>query len=247
MSVEKSVKEIRATGLLVVFAALCTALSAGIITAVAGSPKPNPGSAFQNAIVEFELAVNSREVQAVLSQPTEELARARRTQFNYLNYADYLFMVCYSALNATIFLYVAALNRSRFRERFVGNAFIRFGLLLSFLMLAGDALENVQLLRLTSMPEPEMSSTIKALIIFTRIKWGALFTAAILLGLAYASYSGRTGLLFVGFLYATAGSIGIMSLIVLSGRPLCEWGTLLLAVAWLVSAVHAGVRTFRRA
>ncbi len=248
MSLEKSHQEVRATGLLVVIAAGLTLLSAVVLTAVGGSPAPRPESVFRSPIIEFELALSPAEVFAVLGNPAAESGIALRSQMDRINYADYFFMVCYSALNAVIFVYVAALNRSRLRERFSGRTFVRIGLLLAFLMLAGDAVENVALLKLTAFASPDSvpASVMNLLVVATRVKWGAIYAASILLGLSHASYFGKSVGSLVGFSYTTAGSIGLMSLIIADARPLCEWASLIAGFSWLTSSAHAASNAFRK-
>jgi len=87
---------------------------------------------------------------------------------------------------------------------------------------------------------------LKTLIISTRIKWAALFVASVLLGLAIAAYAGRKPLILLSVLFASAGSVGLMSLIHPAARPLCELASTMMGLAWLWLFAHAAFLAFRR-
>lgn len=233
---------------LVALAGLLTVVSATGMSLFGGTFQPRPGSAYKNPIVEFELVLSAQEVFDVLLEPNSVEGKSIRFKMDRINYADYVFMVCYSGFIACVFLFLGALNRSASRPIFSGNRFINIGLSLAVLMLLGDAVENVQLLRLTNVSavgEVE-SSVLNLLIIFTRIKWIALFASSLLLGLAYASYLGRSFGVIISFLYCIGGAIGLIAMIVPSARPLAEIGMPLMAIGWIATLGHASVRAWQK-
>jgi len=210
---------------------------------VGGALAPRPGSAYQSPMLEFELALTPAEILAVLDSP------ATRSILDANNRWDFLFMTLYSLMHAAFFLYAASLNRLRQRVRFRSAFFIYFGFALSAIMFIGDVLETRQLLSLSNAVTEEdvLQLGLKWLIVTTRIKWAALFVASMLLGLSTAAYFGRTPGILLSVLFASAGTLGLMSLIHAPARPLCELATTLMALAWLWLLVHAGITAFRKA
>lgn len=233
---------------LVVLSGLLTLITAIGMSLYGGLMKPRPGSQFQNPIVEFELVLSAQEVFDVLLDPGSAEGKTLRAQMDRVNYADYVFMLCYSVFNACMFLFLGALNRTKSSPYFASNRFINLGLTLAILMLLGDAIENVQLLRLTNYQTPQEigASLLNLLIVFTRIKWVALFGSSVLLGMAYAAYLGRSFGVIVTFFYCIGGALGLVSMAVPAARPLAEIGTSLMAVGWIVTLVHAAVRAWRK-
>lgn len=235
--------ESRRMGALVVLAGILTLLSVGLMVGVGGALAPRPGSAYQSPMLEFELALTPAEILAVLDSP------ATRSILDANNRWDFLFMTLYSLMHAAFFLYAASLNRLRQRVRFRSAFFIYFGFALSAIMFIGDVLETRQLLSLSNAVTEEdvLQLGLKWLIVTTRIKWAALFVASMLLGLSTAAYFGRTPGILLSVLFASAGTLGLMSLIHPPARPLCELATTLMALAWLWLLVHAGITAFRKA
>ncbi|MBL8019944.1 MAG: hypothetical protein JNM27_09780 [Leptospirales bacterium] len=247
MKTEKQ-NEVKSMAWLVVLSGLLTLITAVGMSLYGGGMKPRPGSQFQNPIVEFELALSAQEVFDVLLDPGSAEGKTLRAQMDRVNYADYVFMLCYSAFNACMFLFLGALNRARSRPFFASNRFMNLGLALAIVMLLGDAIENVQLLKLTNYQTLQEipGSLLNLLIVFTRIKWVALFGSAILLGMAYAAYLGRSAGVVVTFLYCIGGAMGLVSMAVPMARPLAEVGTSLMAIGWIVTLVHAAIGAWRK-
>lgn len=223
---------------LVVAAGLLTILSVLLMTGLGGSIPPRPGSEYKSRMVEFELVLSQEELARVLD--SQEV----RSRLDANNRWDFLFMICYSLLNAAFFLYVASLNRLRQRKRFRGSGFIRTGLALSVSMWAADAAETLQLLDLSAESPQSGDSGLWVLIVATRLKWGALFAACAALGLGFAAYAGRSGGILIAVLFASAGVVGFMSLAHPDTRPLCELATALMAVGWIFLLGHAVIRAF---
>lgn len=243
MSSPSTALESRRIGALVVVVGLLTLASVALMIGLGGALAPRPGSAYQSPMVEFELALTPAELLAVLDSP------ATRATLDANNRWDFLFMTLYSLLHAAFFLYAASLNRLRQRLRFRSSAFIYFGFGLAAAMFLGDVLETRQLLSLSAAvtEQDAIQLGLKWLIITTRVKWAALFVASMLLGLATAAYFGRTPGILLSVLFASAGTLGLMSLIHAPARPLCELATTLMALAWVWLLVHAAMTAFRTA
>lgn len=235
--------ESRRMAFLVVFLGTLTMISVVLMVGVGGHIPPREGSAYSSPMVEIELALTPAEVLAVLDSPATRLLLDSNNRF------DFLFMSAYSLFHVCLFLYVASLNRSRQRRRFRGATFLYFGFALCALMFLGDLVETIQLLKLSKATREEdvLSAGLKTLIVSTRVKWAALFVASILLGLSTAAYAGRSLLILLSVLFASAGSVGLMSLIHPAARPLCELATTMMAIAWIWLFGHAAAAAFRRA
>lgn len=238
---------------LVLFTGILTLLIAVGLLVISGNPAPladaryaDPGreveSPFTSAILWLELVRTKNEVFQVLGDPTEPAGRDLRASMDILNWADYLFLPSYSALNAAAFLLVFALNRRSRRNVFGSSGFFYIGLVLAGTMMVADALENVALLRLTGYDGPAAipDGDMLWLAISTHVKWGALWAACVLLGMGYASYFGPRWALILPLFYAAAGVLGVMSLLVPAALPLLELGANLMSLGWLASLIHAG-------
>jgi hypothetical protein len=242
MSSPSASLESRRMAFLVVILGALTIVSVVLMVAAGGYIPAREGSEFSSPMVEFELALTPAEVLAVLDSPST------RAVLDANNRWDFFFMTCYSLLHCCFFLYMASLNRLRQRARFRSGMFIYAGFALSATMFVGDIIETRQLLRLSTAVTVEnvFDLGLKTLIVSTRIKWAALFVASILLGLAAAGYSGRSPLILLSVLFASAGTVGLMSLLHAPARPLCELASTMMALAWLWLLAHAALSAFGR-
>lgn len=236
---------VKKTSFLVLLAGILTLLSVILMTVMAGdNPPPHtmPNEwGFRKAILWFELARSPDEIFAVLGDPATEDGKNLRIVMDTMNRYDYGFMVCYSLFNATLFIFAGVLNRWRSRRVFGSSILINAGLILSLAMLLGDALENVQLLKLTGfMTVKEIpDALIGSLQIWTRVKWFSIFLSCLLLGLSYSSYFGRSAGFLLAVCYTTAAISGFFSITLPWARSLAEIASNVLAIAWLISLLHA--------
>ncbi|MCR9143394.1 MAG: hypothetical protein NXI24_14170 [bacterium] len=184
----------------VVLTGLLTLVLAGIMVGVsavppfAPAPELNPGFLSTQAILWFELAETADEVQAVLTpaDPGADMRGAMDT----LNLYDFPFMVAYSLYFLAMICFLRDRLRTRSPSFFASMFYFMAGLMFVPMILAGDIIENTQLLKLTRYGGgPEMAAaiggtiseqipfeTILNLKIFTRMKWGAIFLACAHLG-----------------------------------------------------------------
>ena len=200
------------------------------------------------AMIRFELAGSREEVLAILGPAGTPCGHCIRKILDAQNEVDFGFMLAYSALNLGVVLFLAlpALAASaKAGARRVLRTLAALGVAGAVLMLLGDAVENLGLLRLTART-PDFGSALALLYPATRLKWGTLAVESLLLaglyaGLAFTSprLSGRL-LALLGLPYLLAGGYGLRA--VLGGGTrgygsFYQW----LAVGWLLSLLHAAV------
>jgi len=108
-------------------------------------------------------------------------------------------------------------------------------LALAATMLLFDALENRELLFLsTAAPSPEMDASLGRLHLFTLLKWYAIFGSAGLL--APFLWREPDWWRFAGPVFGLAALLGVVGL---AHRPGIEWGARVIAIAWLLTWLHA--------
>ncbi|MDZ4860229.1 MAG: hypothetical protein SGI88_14730 [Candidatus Hydrogenedentes bacterium] len=239
-------KRRKRAALMVVLSGAATIVSVIVMRAAAGTELPphsthNP-EGFRSAMLWFELAASREEVFAVLGPAHLPDGVARRKQLDTANYYDFAFMVCYSIYNACLIYFVTQLQLYRLTTLLKLRVFLALGLSLAAAMLAGDIVENVQLLAMTKAPDsvdiPDAS--VLTLMYWTRVKWGAIFVTCLMLCAGYASYFRRIPTLSLSAMYAVAGVTGLVSISLPNARPLLETiGSPAIALAWATSLVHA--------
>ena len=182
----------------------------------------------QSPIIGFELARTPEDVAGLLGDPgTPERAEyaARMDRGNYL---DFAFMVAYAVFHAAIALRLAARGR-------LSRSLLVVLLVLAADMLVFDALENRELLLLsTAEPSPLMDASLARLRVFTLLKWYAIFGSAAVL--APVLWREPDWWRFAAPLFALAALCGVVGLV---HPPGIEWGAYAVALAWLVTWVHA--------
>jgi hypothetical protein len=216
-----------------------------------GGPEPlrpatypnKPG--FQNAMIWFELAASKQEVFQVLGDPGNPQGSHIREVMDKENTYDYGYMVAYSLLCIFIAALVFYLNQNKPDIANTKSWIFYFCIFICIAMLAGDAMENVQLLKLTKYAGMDdiNDAVVTALNIWTRVKWGAIFIYAMIMAFAYGTYfRGKKfpQALFV-IAYGSSAIIGIISLSIMNMRYLAEPASYLIALSWLLSIVHAGI------
>ena len=224
-----------------------------IVMAIAGgNPKPaaypNP-EGFTAAMYWFEVTENTDDLFRALGDPALEAGRSIRASMDRVNRIDFAFMVSYSLFFALLVLLlrglIAGSDAVPARIRLIAAA----GVTLSILMLAGDILENLQLLKLTAYASPAEVDTgvISLLMAFTRVKWFAIFLASLALAVLYARWFGKRWPVYVFvLLYGASGIIGFLSFFIPGWRAALEISANLMGAAWLASTVHAGIIAFRK-
>jgi len=216
-----------------------------------GGPEPlrpvtypnEPG--FQSAIIWFELAASKEEVFQILGDPKDPQGAHIRQVLDKTNTYDYCYMIVYSLMCLFILAVIFYLNQNKPGSSAAKTWILYSGVFLCIAMLAGDAMENVQMLKLTkyaSVPDVD-DAVVTALNIWTRVKWGAIFIFAAIMAWAYSAYfKGKKipQVLFV-MAYGSSAILGLISLSLLNVRFLVEPASYLIALAWLLSIIHAGI------
>jgi len=218
----------RATSILRMTGAVMIALTAVMLVVFPPQPARRNLRGLKSPIIGFELARIPDDVAGILGDPgTPERAdyAARMDRGNRL---DFVFMLAYAAFHAAIALRLAA------RGRLPQGVFVVL-LVLAADMLVCDALENRELLFLsTATPSPDVDASLARLHIFTMIKWYAIFGSAGLL--APFLWREPDWWRWSAPFFALAALFGVVGLV---HAPGIEWGGYVIAVAWLLTWVHA--------
>lgn len=239
--------------LLTLFAGMLTVISFGIMSLQSGgtlrpAAYPNPHG-FTSAIIWFELADSADEIFANLGPADSDIGKDLRIRMNRLHKYDFIFMVCYTSLFASIFYYLYRAMRSTGAARVIDPVILFSMLVCAVAMLLGDALENKQLLALTgySVVESVPDTIISSLKEWTTLKWGMIFFSCAVASIQYARYfTWRLPGIFFILLYALTSLIGFSALILNGYRHWIEYTNSMLAIAWMFSLGHAGVLYFSR-
>ena len=183
---------------------------------------------FTSAVIGFELASAPEHVLDILGHPEDAVRADVVRRMDLGNWLDYAFMVAYSVLYVGIALLLVAR----------GDApawMVPVTSVLAVVMFAGDALENRELLALSSLTDPAaMAEPLARLRPFTLAKWIALYVASALVAVhVWRDHSAwRWSALFFG----AAAVIGATAIVWLPG---IEYGSYPMAVAWLWTWIHA--------
>ena len=137
---------------------------------------------FFTPIIAFEFVQSQSEVCQLfgLSDSPDQLSMIKAMDFG--NRLDYIYMVLYSSF-LFFFSFVCAKN--------TGQRYYYAGSMLSFVILVADALENIQLLRITAkITSQDFGKELSLLHCFTWIKWGGI--TVVFLILAPYFFKGRS-------------------------------------------------------
>jgi len=218
----------RATSVLRLAGTVIVLLSVVLLVVFPAAPARRNLPGLQSPIIGFELARTPDDVAGILGDPgTPERAdyAARMDRGNWL---DFAFMLAYAGFHAAIALRLAA------KGRLPQGVFVVL-LVLAADMLLFDALENRELLFLsTAAPSPDMDASLARLHLFTLLKWYAIFGSAGLL--APFLWREPDWWRFAAPVFALAALLGVVGLVY---RPGIEWGAYVIAIAWLLTWIHA--------
>lgn len=206
----------------VLVAAAATILIAAVMAVLgSGLPPVHERSPYASAIAAVELARSPADVVAALGPPASGDARDVLERVVQI---DFVFLVAYPLLALAI---VAFLTRNR-AARAAGAA-------LSLAMAVGDALENVAMFGIFEDATP---ARVASLVLWTTVKWGALFaSAALVAGLLVARGGLPRALAAVPLVTAVAGAVGLA---LPAHRPLVEIaGVFGMGATWLIVVVMA--------
>jgi len=240
---------IKRASFLVVFSTALTALLFLILFLQSGLLRPyldpNPAG-FQNPQLWLQVAASSDEIRLILGPEGDP--RSPAAALKTAQWIDFLFMIAYSALNASLFVWLHLLHSATGRRFFLNRStFLNATLLLTLAVLLADVAENLFLLRLLDQfyhsPDhfPEWGHLLSA-----NLKWGGLALIALLQGVSFAALSGPAIRLVVSLFYTSAASLILIALLLHPAAPLLEIGAPLLGCAWIASAIGSGVLLRRK-
>ena len=213
---------LRAAGLVMVV------LSVVLLIVFPAAPAKRNLPGIQSPIIGFELARTPEHVADILGDPGTPQREEYAARMDRGNRGDYLFMLAYAAFHAAIALRLAALGR-------LGRSLLIVLLVLAADMVIFDGLENLELLFLSkAAPSPEMEASLARLHVFTLLKWYAIFGSAALV--APFLWREPDWLRWSAVLFGLAALFGFLGLV---HPPGIEWGAYVIALAWLVTWVHA--------
>ena len=218
----------RATGILRVAGAVMLVLSVVLLAVFPVTPARQNLPGVQSPIIGFELARTPEDVAGILGDPGTPERAEYAARMDRGNRFDFAFLLAYATFHAAIALRLAARGR-------LSRALLVVLLVLAADMALFDALENRELLVLSSAtPSPEMTAALARLRVFTLLKWYALFGSAALLAPVLWREPGWWR--FSAPPFALAALLGVLGLV---HPPGIEWGAYVVALAWLVTWVHA--------
>ena len=128
---------------------------------------------FFTPIIAFEFVQSQSEVYQLFGLPDspDQLSMIKAMDFG--NRLDYIYMVLYTSF-LFFFSFVCAKN--------TGQRYYYAGSMLSFVILVADALENIQLLRITAkITSQDLGKELSLLHCFTWIKWGGITVVFLIL------------------------------------------------------------------
>lgn len=232
-------------------AGLFTFLILLVMLIAGGNPKPAAypnADGFSAAIYWFEVTESADDLFRALGDPSLDKGAGIRSTMDRVNRIDFAFMAAYSVYFALLFVMMRGLIAVAGPVKTRITILAAAGVVFSILMLAGDIMENVQLLKLTGYASPEETdmAVIGRLMAFTRLKWFAIFLGSLALAALYIEHFGKrlSSFLFALF-YGLTAVIGFISFFVPGMRAMIELSSFMLLLAWLVSLLHVGVIMLR--
>lgn len=156
------------------------------------SKTPSLPDGFFTPIIAFEFARTHADIMGMFGGTDLTVRKEMVSAMDLGNKLDYIYMCLYS-----IFLILFCLRCAKVSK----NDFFYSGICLSLMVLAGDAMENVQLLCITSHLESgDFTAQLHLLHVFTWVKWGGLAVIFLLLspwflkGDKFSKITGITGI-----------------------------------------------------
>ena len=153
---------------------------------------PSMMEGFFTPIIAFEFVQTPQEVDQLFGLPGSSVRQEMISAMDLGNRLDYLYMFLYASFLLLFSLTVI---------KTTGNKGYAVGVLLALVVLAADALENVQLLAITSkMGSLDIGEELSCLYFYTWVKWGGIAVIFLLLlpyfirGRAYSKIIGIMGI-----------------------------------------------------
>jgi hypothetical protein len=144
-----------------------------VLLSVFPSRSPSLPAGFFTPIIAFEFIESPEEVHQLFGEKTSAERRDMVRAMDRGNRLDFVYMLLYSS-----FLFAFSIQCSRER----GQRIFYLGAVISIIVLAGDFMENLQLLEITSrLQGGSFDGELMALKIFTWQKWGGIATIFLIL------------------------------------------------------------------
>ncbi|HPG52553.1 MAG TPA: hypothetical protein PLL11_18400 [Spirochaetota bacterium] len=243
----------RRYSLFVLLAGIATFASMIFMIAMSGGEIARPveypnKEGFTQAIFWFEMVRSPEEVRSVLGDPGSTEGIRLRHAMDMTNRYDFIFMVCYPLLIASLFLFLDRRLADDGRRLRYGTALVTAGACLSAITMIADAYENTRLFRLSAYTDLSNidPGVISQLMIATNIKSGAIMIAGLLLVYLYVLYFKKAWGILLPLIYAVSVAFGTLALIAGSMRALIETGATIGMIGWLISTVHGGYWFFKK-
>lgn len=210
---------------------------------------PNPYG-FKAAMVWIELTDTADELFANLGPADTDKGKEIRAKMDIGDKYDFLFMPCYSIFFASIFLYLIKLLQLKGKKLSLDGKVLWGMCFCALAMWLSDAFENKQLMLLTSFSSAQEvpAAILRALKFWTTMKWGMIFFTCAVAAVYYARYFSLrrpAGIMFV-LLYASCALSGALGLTLSKYRSIIETTNMIIAIAWCLSMIHAGMLAFSR-
>jgi len=144
-----------------------------VLLSVFPSRSPSMPKGFFTPIIAFEFIESSEEVHQLFGEKNSPERQDMARAMDRGNRLDFIYMLLYSS-----FLFAFSIQCSREREQRI----FYLGAVISIIVLAGDFMENLQLLEITSrLQGGSFDGELMALKIFTWQKWGGIATIFLIL------------------------------------------------------------------
>ncbi len=155
---------------------------------------------FNSPMIEYEFVKDVKDVKNILMEDNEFKKDVIQGIHNQ-NLIDYAYMIAYTALLIMVFMKILKHDK---------KVIYNIGIIFSFLAIVGDAIENIQLFRISELlvARLDFSSHLEILILSTRIKWLSLAFALFILSFHYYKYK------FIGKLFSLYSSLPLLFAVV---------------------------------
>ncbi len=156
---------------------------------------------FNSPIIEYEFVKNEQDVKNIFTE-NNEFKKAELKGVRDQNIIDYAYMLFYTAL------LILSFHNIRMTEK--KNIYV-LGVIFSFIALAGDIIENIQMFQISELLVNRLSFSkqVETLFIITRIKWLCLALAMFIMSVHYYKYK------FTGKLFAFISALPVISVLAL--------------------------------
>jgi len=175
-------------------AGLAVVVTSLVLMTVFPAKAPRLPEGFFTPIIAFEFIQDKEDVSALFGPAGSQIRQSTIRKMDLGNRLDFGYMVLYGA-----FLFIFCLQT----YLLTGKRWFLLGAFMTFVILAGDVLENIQLLGITALlASGNFDGQLRLLHLFTWLKWGGI-VAVFLILLPFFSSMGRFGKVICGAVLLT--------------------------------------------